>query len=110
VRVFLGGSGSSGDSVRDKLGDPAYSGFFLKFAKTPGNGSFHVPDCAAARMPAGVRRSTTTKSELQWLSQPSNASGGSCACGFVGSGLRGQVSSLKFLLSILVCLQPAKSK
>jgi hypothetical protein len=34
-------------SVRDKLDDPAYSGFFLKFAKTPKNGSYHVPDCAA---------------------------------------------------------------
>ena len=32
-------------SVREKLDDPQYAGFFLKFSPTK-NGSYHVPDCA----------------------------------------------------------------
>jgi len=32
-------------SVREKLDDPQYSGFFLKFDPTKKNGSYHVPQC-----------------------------------------------------------------
>jgi len=34
-------------TVREKLTDPAYSGFFLKFAPSGPlpNGSYHVPQC-----------------------------------------------------------------
>lgn len=38
-------------TVRRKLSDPAYAGFFLKFDRTKSNSSYHVPQCDTTFVP-----------------------------------------------------------